>query len=179
MNKKQRGATLIELLLVFVVIGGIAIAAFVILPSVQLSQRVNNESTRIATIAANLSGTFGSASNYVGLDNALGVSANVFPSGMVSGTAVTSGFGGAVTILPNATDNTFFNIVYAGVPAEACQKLAAGVAANFSNVLVGTTVIKNNAATLGAAVNLSIAGPTGYVAACGSTGSVSMTFTNQ
>lgn len=140
---KQKGLSLVELLLVLGVIALIAIAAFIIYPSVQASTQSNTESSNITAVVAATKNLYGARGNY-GTGNITGtlVQARAFPSTMVGGiytasTVPVNAWGASVTVAGAGTPvGTQFAITYSDIPTEACIKFVSGVAANFD--LVGT-----------------------------------------
>jgi prepilin-type N-terminal cleavage/methylation domain-containing protein len=170
---RNKGFTLIEILLVIGIIAILAIAAFVIFPQVQASSRANNEQNNIATIAAGVKNLYGSAGKYDGVTNDVINVARIFPASMnggsnATGVSIKSSWDGAVSVLPVGAAAPYknFSITYSAVPAAVCTKLVPAIAANFDKVSVGTgatpTVVKD--VTVPATATLDVAG---MVTACG------------
>lgn len=148
--QKQQGFSLVELLLVLGVIALIAIAAFIIYPSVQAGAQANTEASNATAIVAGVKNLFGAKGNYQGLTDAVACQAQVYPSTMVGGatTASTcalsanapkSAWGEAVTLAVGAAPYNQFAIHYSKIPSATCTKLLSNIAANFDSV--GTTAI--------------------------------------
>ena len=145
-NKKQKGFSLLELLLVLGIIAALVVGAFIVYPKVQASQRAEAESKNIATIQAGVKSLYTSASSYSGLTNTVAVSAKIFPDNMLSGsgtTTVVNTFKGPVTVAeattgPSATAGSSFTITYGDVPAAECTKIVTAAAGNFYAAGVGT-----------------------------------------
>jgi prepilin-type N-terminal cleavage/methylation domain-containing protein len=147
LGKKQSGFTLLELLLVLGIIAVLAIAAFVIYPKVQASNRAQTESNNITTVISGVKSLYASTGDYTAVDTATVINAKIFPATMVKEgvtNQATSSFGTAVTVVPGTdagADNNAFAVHYEGVPADVCQRLASGVGANFQDVRVGTSSV--------------------------------------
>ncbi|HEF4887313.1 TPA: prepilin-type N-terminal cleavage/methylation domain-containing protein [Klebsiella oxytoca] len=146
-NKKHKGFSLLELLLVLGVIAALVVGAFIVYPKVQASQRAEAESKNIATIQAGVKSLYTSASSYSGLSNTVAVGAKIFPDNMLVGTgtsaSVVNAFKGNVilgvsTDSPSGAANSAFSITYVGVPAAECAKIVSAAAGNFYTVSVGT-----------------------------------------
>ena len=84
-KKSKKGFSLLELLLVLGIIAALVVAAFIVYPKVQASQRAQAESNNIATIQAGVKALFTSASSFTGLTNSVAVQAKIFPDNMLSG----------------------------------------------------------------------------------------------
>jgi prepilin-type N-terminal cleavage/methylation domain-containing protein len=69
--KSKKGFSLLELLLVLGIIAALVVAAFIVYPKVQASQRAQAESNNIATIQAGVKALYTSASSFTGLTNLL------------------------------------------------------------------------------------------------------------
>jgi type II secretory pathway pseudopilin PulG len=72
-------------LLVLGIIAALVVAAFIVYPKVQASQRAQAESNNIATIQAGVKALYTSASSFTGLTNTVAVQAKIFPDNMLSG----------------------------------------------------------------------------------------------
>ncbi|HDZ1658802.1 TPA: type IV pilin [Salmonella enterica subsp. enterica serovar Gallinarum] len=68
------------------IIAALVVAAFIVYPKVQASQRAQAESNNIATIQAGVKALYTSASSFTGLTNTVAVQAKIFPDNMLSGT---------------------------------------------------------------------------------------------
>lgn len=67
------------------VLSALVVAAFIVYPKVQASQRAQAESNNIATIQAGVKALYTSASSFTGLTNTVAVQAKIFPDNMLSG----------------------------------------------------------------------------------------------
>lgn len=150
-RKSKKGFSLLELLLVLGIIAALVVAAFIVYPKVQASQRAQAESNNIATIQAGVKALYTSASSFTGLTNTVAVQAKIFPDNMLSGagTAVTAinSFKGSVTLAAANTGPSFavgssFTITYSDVPAAECTKIVTATAGNFYVAAVNTKIVK-------------------------------------
>ena len=143
-RKSKKGFSLLELLLVLGIIAALVVAAFIVYPKVQASQRAQAESNNIATIQAGVKALYTSASSFTGLTNTVAVQAKIFPDNMLSGSGTAAkpinAFKGNVTLAATAT--------YDNVPAAECVKIATAAAGNFYITTVGTKVVKAAGGTL-------------------------------
>lgn len=141
-TRRQQGFSLIEILLVIGIIAVLALAAFLIFPSVQASQRANAEQNNIMTIAAGVKQMFNG--KYAGITTTNVVQGKLAPSNMVdtAGTGLVSAWGGAVDVAASAgaggAAGSRFTITYADVPTAVCLKLAPGLIGNFESLTIGT-----------------------------------------
>ncbi|MEC5343190.1 type 4 pilus major pilin [Brenneria populi] len=146
-RKSKKGFSLLELLLVLGIIAALVVAAFIVYPKVQSSQRATAESNNIATIQAGVKALYTAASSYSGLNETVAVQAKIFPDNMLSGSGSAAkpvnAFKGNVllgtsTDSPSGVANSAFTITYVDVPALECTKIVSGVGANFYSVAIGT-----------------------------------------
>ncbi|HAT7491862.1 TPA: prepilin-type N-terminal cleavage/methylation domain-containing protein [Raoultella ornithinolytica] len=146
-KKSKKGFSLLELLLVLGIIAALVVAAFIVYPKVQASQRAQAESNNIATIQAGVKALFTSASSFTGLTNSVAVQAKIFPDNMLSGSGSSAkpinAFKGDVTLEaaatgPSGTGGSSFTITYNNVPASECTKIITAAAGNFYTAGVGT-----------------------------------------
>ena len=161
-RKSKKGFSLLELLLVLGIIAALVVAAFIVYPKVQASQRAQAESNNITTIQAGVKALYTSASSFTGLTNTVAVQAKIFPNNMLSGTGNTAkpinAFKGNVTLVaaatgPSSAAGSSFTITY--VPAAECVKIATAAAGNFYIATVGTKVVKAAGGMLDVAVTAS------------------------
>ena len=163
-QRNQGGFSLVEILLVLGIIAILAIAAFIIFPQVQASNRANTELSNITTVTAGTKNLFGSTRNYAPATNTILNQARVFPSSMnanvFTGGTITSSWGGAVSVTGSTAvgvadavgPTTFFRIVYSAVPSEICSKLVPGLVTNFQAVYVDVGNTPTVTATTPAAI---------------------------
>lgn len=145
-QRNQGGFSLVEILLVLGIIAILAIAAFIIFPQVQASNRANAEQSNITTITAGIKNLYGATRNYTGIGNGVVNQARIFPASMnggdftaAGGDAVTSSWSGAVTVAAVGADPARqFSITYADMPSEVCTRLVPGMLQNFESIAVGT-----------------------------------------
>lgn len=147
-NKKQKGLTMIELmlgLLVVLVIIGIAIVAF---NNLRSSQRTQGMQSQVLQVLAGVQ-KIAPGPNYAGVSAASLIQAGHAPSDMINGTALVNRFGGAVTVAPatygggtGAADNAV-TITFNGVPRAECNAVIANTQPTFPRIAVGTTAVKD------------------------------------
>ncbi|MDK1895514.1 type 4 pilus major pilin [Klebsiella sp. K4-172] len=146
-KKSKKGFSLLELLLVLGIVAALVVAAFIVYPKVQASQRSQAESNNIATIQAGVKALYTSASSFTGLTNTVAVQAKIFPDNMLSGSGSAAKpvnvFKGDVTLAvaatgPSKAPASSFTITYSNVPAAECTKIITAAAGNFYEVGVGT-----------------------------------------
>ena len=149
-KKKQKGLTMIELmlgLLVVLVIIGIAIIAF---NNLRSSQRTQGMQSQLLQVLAGVQ-KIAPGPNYLGVSDATLIKAGHAPSDMVNdnGTALVNRFGGAVTVAPatygggtGAADNAV-TITFNGVPRAECNAVIANTQPTFPRIAVGTTAVKD------------------------------------
>ncbi|EFT1001157.1 prepilin-type N-terminal cleavage/methylation domain-containing protein [Escherichia coli] len=145
-KKSKKGFSLLELLLVLGIIAALVVAAFIVYPKVQASQRAKAESNNIAAIQAGVKALYASASSFTGLTNTVAVQAKIFPDNMLVGSGSSAkpvnAFKGDVTLAsansgPSAAQGSSFTITYSNVPAAECTKIITAVAGNFYAVGAG------------------------------------------
>lgn len=145
--KSKKGFSLLELLLVLGIIAALVVAAFIVYPKVQASQRAQAESNNIATIQAGVKALYTSASSFTGLTNTVAVQAKIFPDNMLSGSGSSvkpiNAFKGDVVVAsattgPSGAQGSSFTITYSNVPAAECTKIITAAAGNFYAAGVGT-----------------------------------------
>ncbi|HGY8314653.1 TPA: type 4 pilus major pilin, partial [Escherichia coli] len=146
-RKSKKGFSLLELLLVLGIIAALVVAAFIVYPKVQASQRAQAESNNIATIQAGVKALYTSASSFTGLTNSVAVQAKIFPDNMLSGSGSSAtpinAFKGNVVVAsadtgPSEATGSSFTITYSNVPAAECTKIITAAAGNFYTAGVGT-----------------------------------------
>ncbi|WKS80941.1 MULTISPECIES: type 4 pilus major pilin [Enterobacterales] len=177
-KKSKKGFSLLELLLVLGIIAALVVAAFIVYPKVQASQRAQAESNNIATIQAGVKALFTSASSFTGLTNSVAVQAKIFPDNMLSGSGSAAkpinAFKGNVTLAadktgPSGADGSSFTITYENVPAAECTKIITAAAGNFYIAQVGDATVKEAGGTLNVAAT---------AAACSDANSNKLVFTS-
>jgi type II secretory pathway pseudopilin PulG len=150
-NKKAKGFTLIEILLVvgFMALAGLAI--YTIYNQVSLGNSANQEGRNLDSIRAGTKTLFGGTKNYASVTNAVLNDGRVTPDTMravpyVAGdTSITNSFGGDVTIAPTSLGggtNNGFRVTYNAVPGAVCSKLVPGAGTAWDQVTVAGTVVK-------------------------------------
>lgn len=153
--KSKKGFSLLELLLVLGIIAALIVAAFIVYPKVQASQRSQAESNNIATIQAGIKALYSSTSNYTGLTNSVAVKAKIFPDNMLNGSLSTasSSFKGDVVVAssnsgPTKALGSSFIITYYGVPPAECAKIMTAVGSKFYIAQVEAAIVKPAGETL-------------------------------
>ncbi|MCO5781382.1 type 4 pilus major pilin [Citrobacter meridianamericanus] len=174
----KKGFSLLELLLVLGIIAALVVAAFIVYPKVQASQRAQTESNNIATMQAGIKALYASASSFSGLTNSVAVQAKIFPDNMLnsSGSSATpiNVFKGTVELAssdtgPSGLSGSSFTITYDSIPAAECTKIVSAVASNFYIASVNGVEVKSAGGVLNVALTAS---------SCSDATSNSMTFTS-
>lgn len=165
-TRKQRGFTLIEMVVVLALIA--AGIGFIISRSSSASQtsKVQAEVGNLQSVTTKVKSTFASRPNYTGATTAFLLAQGAFPTSMVNGATVVNTWGGNVTVAAGA-GNTSVDITYAGVPSASCIELVAASSRNFNEVTVGATKTMNGAA---------VADLTATQTACTAAATASITF---
>ena len=148
LRKKNKGFTLVEILLVVGFIALASIGIYAVYNKVTTTSKANQENTNLQTIRAGIKQLFGNQTNFTGLTETVVRNARISPQDMHTGTnTLTNAFGGAVTIAPIVSGTTLgsapgFSITTSNIPGDVCVKLASGAGSSFDRVSVGATEIK-------------------------------------
>lgn len=135
LSSRQSGFTLVEIMLVIGLISAIAIGAFMIFPKLQMSQNVNEMSTRALSVSASTHQFFGGRS-FTGLTNASAISAGIMD---VNDTATPWGN----MNISAANSGNEFQLEFTRVPSGACTRLVEALDPNSKELRVGNTVVKS------------------------------------
>ncbi|ECT9551546.1 prepilin-type N-terminal cleavage/methylation domain-containing protein [Salmonella enterica] len=141
--KSRRGFSLLELLLVLGVIAVLVVAAFIVYPKVQVSQRIQTEIRNILTIQNGIRELYISQAN--SSDNMVRteavIAAKIFPEDMLNNhfKFPTNLFGGRVSV---GKSFAFFEIQYEQVPEHDCVKIITGIYNNFERIDINNTTVK-------------------------------------
>ncbi len=146
--QKQKGLTLVELmvgLLIALAIIAIAIVAF---NATRSSQRTTGMQSQLLQVVAAVQ-KVAPGPNYNGVTEATVIQAGHAPTNMVNGTSLVNSFGGSVTIAAatygggtGAADNAFVT-TFNGVPRSECNAVLASANPTFTRIVVGTTAVKD------------------------------------
>jgi prepilin-type N-terminal cleavage/methylation domain-containing protein len=159
--RKAKGFTLLELLLVVAIVAIALAVLFFLFGKVQSKSTAQTEAQNLVTMAADVKGLFSPQGNFTNINDQVLVQNNVPPTGMVSGTNIVNGWGGAVTVAAAGTGDSEATFQYDGVPTgDSCSGFVQGAQSAFSTITVNGQTVKDvttgaqfSAATLGAACN--------------------------
>lgn len=147
-NLKQKGFSMIELMLALVIIGMLSVPIYFIFKQASDSAQTENEISNVNGIAASIRKAWRSSSNFTALTNAMLITRKAIPEKMDAGdgTNMINLWGGSVTVGATSPDgsagSTAFSITYENVPAAACLDFVSGVQSAFSTIDVAGTDIK-------------------------------------
>lgn len=160
-RNQQSGFSLVEILLVLGIIAILAIAAFIIFPQVQDSNRANTAQSNLISMSAGIKNLYGATRNYATLTTEVANQAGIVPASMNGGdktaTAITSSWSAPVAIGPGtvvAGVAQTFTITFQAMPGTICAKLVPGMLQNFKAIYVpasATTPLTGDPATAVAA----------------------------
>lgn len=158
---KSKGFTLLELLLVVAIVAIALAVLFFLFNKVQSKSTAQTEAQNLVTMAADVKGLFSPQGNFTGINDQVLVQNNVPPTGMVAGTNIVNGWGGAVTVTPTGTGDSQALFQYDGVPTgDSCSGFVQGAQSAFAKIYVNGQTVKDvtagtqfSAATLGSACN--------------------------
>ena len=150
MFKKNKGFSLVEVLLVLGFAAVLIAGAFLAYSQVKSSNSVNSEVQAAATMSAGVRSLFSGSPNYADLVGGdaeqLMIQANIVPENKVNaaGDGITHDLGGTTQQITVSTVNsdTAFTFTYSDVPESQCSKFVSAVAPSFNAVSVGGTSVK-------------------------------------
>ena len=145
-RKSKKGFSLLELLLTLGVIAGIMIAAFIVFPKVQASQKIDKESRNITAIQAGVKSLYGGRAKISSLNTDSFIASKNAPDNMILDGKLVNEWKGNVSVEYSGNHGKY-NIMYDAVPPDACAKLITAVSGNFVSITVyndnGSTDVKN------------------------------------
>lgn len=143
MKTKNKGFTLLELLLSFAIILVAAIVAFYIYPKVKANSEASIENSNLSVLQTGIKTLYQSKSNYIGLNSKVLLDAMLVPNTMVSGNFIVNTWKAIVFIGVSSEVNfgDSYIIVYTDVPQISCVKIISGVSDNFKKITVGYSAV--------------------------------------
>lgn len=150
-NKKQKGFTLTEVLLVLGIGAMILISVFLVYPKVSAKLRADQETHNVNLIIAGVKVLYSSTPYYTGLSTSVAVSGNVFPDNTLAGssTTPTNSWKGAYSLTPgndgpSGVSNSSFTLTDPNIPTEECVNIVTELHSDFYKVKVGDTLVKGS-----------------------------------
>ena len=145
---RQRGFTLIEILIVIAIAAGILFGVFTVANRIGERSAINEFASNMNVLAAETAAAFRSQGNFAGVDVApllgMGAPPVTMRGGGTPPTTIVSPWGTVLVAPVNVTsgsDGVQFTV--RTVPAAACSSLVTAAEGAFSRVLIGATVVKN------------------------------------
>lgn len=144
--RKQKGFTLIEALIIFIIVAVVLAVAFGIYTSINRKSSTQTAQKGLMTLASTAKQLGETSANYSGLSNSVIIAANDVPAGFKHDTSgnIYDPWNGAVTVGPAASSSTQFSVEFDGVPQSACMSLltaSAGEGASWVSVTVNGTAL--------------------------------------
>lgn len=140
---KNKGYSLLELLLVLGIIAALVVAAFIIYPKIQASQRATNEISNISAIDAGIKSLYSSTADYSNINNTVLMNSKIFPQNMINSSNVRNSFKGNVVIKASSYSSGSYQMTYYNVPQVECSKISIAVFNKFAQVQINSKVLKN------------------------------------
>ncbi|HBR0320470.1 TPA: prepilin-type N-terminal cleavage/methylation domain-containing protein [Klebsiella quasipneumoniae] len=145
-RKSKKGFSLLEILLVLGAIAALIVAAFMIFPKVQASQRIDRESRNLTAIQAGVKSLYGGRAKISSINTNSFIASKNAPENMIQDGKLINEWKGNVQVEYSGNHGKY-NIIYDAVPASDCSKLIAAVSGNFVSIDVyngnGGTQVKN------------------------------------
>jgi hypothetical protein len=122
-------------------IGATALIIYALVSGSKLSEAQQS----LSSIRMDLQQIYSTESDYSGLSNKVALNNGVIPQQLKKGNNIRNGWGGAITLAPNSTNPTMFDLRYEDVPKDACTKFAKFQAGSWVRVTVnGADVSSGN-----------------------------------
>ncbi len=145
-NKKAKGFSLIELMLVLVVLVVLIGGAYVLFNTLSQGAKSDQAQKNLMGLQAGVKRMCTRAGQCPTLAAATVISAGQAPSDMINGTNLQSPWGGAVTVVATGdlggTDNAF-DYTFNAVPKSECNTFVSAVQNNFGKITIGGTAVKD------------------------------------
>lgn len=132
---RNKGFSLLEILLVLAVAAALVIGAFMLYPKLVASQKIEKESKNITTLQAGVKALYAGRSRLSGLSPTVLIQSKNVPDNMVQDGKLINEWKGEVDIAYQGNHGKY-SITYNGVPAEACSKFITGVSGNFVSITI-------------------------------------------
>ena len=145
LKTKNKGFTLVEILLVVGFIALASIGIYAVYNKVTTTSKANQENTNLQTLKTGIKQLYGNQGNFTGLTETVIRNSRLAPQQMNTGTAggLINMFGGAVTIAPLAFGSfNGFRITSNNVPGDVCVKLVATASGTFEQITANGTIVK-------------------------------------
>ena len=136
-DKKRRGFSLLELLLVLGVIAALIVSAFIIFPKVKASANARTEVSNLNAINSGIRALYNGQTDYTGLNNSVAIQANIIPDNMIKDGDIVTSFGGRVLIKSlTVSDGAIYYIRYDDVPPDVCINMLTGLKGGFDQIYI-------------------------------------------
>jgi type II secretory pathway pseudopilin PulG len=146
-KKKQKGFTLVEILLVVGFISLASIAIYEVFNAASTTSKARDEMWQLEELANKIKANYSVVADYTGVTQATVLANNYAPVKMINGGALTNSFGGNVLITPSTigggTANNSFMITSTIVPGNVCPKLVSLGSQYFHMVRINGMIIKD------------------------------------
>lgn len=146
-NRKNKGFTLLELMLVIAAAIALIGIGLLIYRQVQSSSTGLSASTSVMQLTSSIKQLYPNP-NFTGVNVQTLIDTKKAPEQMVVGNTLVNTWGGQVTIAAanyNGGTNNAVAITVAGVPTDGCNNLIAAVQGSFQVIEVGATKVKDDA----------------------------------
>ncbi len=145
LRKKNKGFTLVEILLVVGFIALASIGIYAVYNKVTTTSKANQENNNLQTLKTGIKQLFGNQGNFTGLTETVIRNSRLAPQQMNTGAAggLINMFGGTVTIAPQLFGSfNGFRITSNSVPGDVCVKLVATASGTFEQITANGTIVK-------------------------------------
>lgn len=149
-KNKQKGLTLIELLVSIGIAAVIVTVALTLFSTTSEKNKVGVEVKNVGTLSASITNLFATATDYTGLNNSVMLASNGIPASMRGSAAGTIDHvwePASITIAASnaagAAGVTHYRIQYSNVPRQSCVELVSALVNSFSRVNIGAAQVTN------------------------------------